>query len=246
MNPLQEAEFHLSIYHYFLWKSAQERARENASVQQQQNAAAVLATPAPATADPNPNAVDDGDKKRPAQVTATTNDDKAPPVTTEKSKEGEETPAAKPFAVTAPTPKLAESQRYQTLVDAMLQQFPQHLAHFPPQNSMMQNQMPPIITTLYMDYPAMQSEIFAARNRIAQLESMLAAASQPPTLNAKHVGITTTVPGKNKRKEPPAAAAGGDGAKAGGAAPKRVRLSIANRPDVPDGMYYAVCGVLLK
>jgi hypothetical protein len=81
MNAIQEAEFHLSIYHYFLWKNAQEGAN-----------------------------------------------------------------------------KSSNNNKYRLVVDVLLQQFPHHLAHFPPDDPRMLHEMPPLIHTLYVDYPALQRE----------------------------------------------------------------------------------------
>lgn len=265
MNPIQEAEFHLSIYHYFLWKTALEKAKENVNASNKE-AAVVAAAPA----EPDANAADDGDKKRPAKetnadsittTTRTTNDDgdginKAPAAETgeaETTTKGGTPPAdAEQSIASTGTPKLAvaspQSQRYQALADAMLQQFPQHLARFPSQNSTMMSSTPPVVTTLYMDFPHLQSEVFLARNRVSQLESVNQVTQNE---NAK---LKTDL-AKAKRKDPPTATA--TGAAAAESARKRTRLSaeateltedtsISSRTDVPDGTQLSVAARFLN
>jgi hypothetical protein len=227
MNPIQEAEFHLSVYHYFLWKSAQEKNRESA-LQQAAIAGATMPTaqalaPAAATTDSNSNEADTvggGNEKLQAFTKETTTNN-------DGNKEGEKT-LATPSAVAKPatptTPNIAASKRYQALVYAMLEQFPQHLAHFPPLNSMMTQACPPIITTLYTDFPAMQADLYVARNRIAHLENLM--------LNTSFQ--------QNKRKEAPGTATVGAGVRKRARVSPRTseptkRLSISNRLDVPDG-----------
>lgn len=110
------------------------------------------------------------------------------------------------------------------MVDATLEHFPQHLAHFNLKNAAMTQVRPPIITTLYSDFPAMQAEIDVARKRIAHLENRM---------------LNNSTFQNHKRKEPPGSwyrLTRSQSTLVGAENSKRTpKISISNRPDIPDG-----------
>lgn len=266
MNPLQAAEFHLSIYHYFLWQTAQEKAKEFAAAQPKE----VVLPPA---ADEQ-SAADElnGGKKHPSEDSANDEGGRASTASSEAADAGKDgavatvaaaasavatstteaaaavttaaRPAPKPNGAGVPIFSPKVSERCQALVDCMLEQFPQQLANFPHHNPIMLNATPPIIGTLYVDFPRLQSEVFAARHRIVQLESMV----QP--LQHENARLDREVQSLKRKGLTESDAAGGDAPS--GAARKRPRwnaaanmTNIASRPDVPDGRSCSLCpGVL--
>jgi hypothetical protein len=313
MNSVQEAEFHLSIYHYFLWRSAQEKEKEvaaaaAASSNRTTTRTVVVSTTRPFATEetnvpPGANAapVDPAEEEDDGHLVSNDANEKLVPAkpnegekaqhdicgaavpiaatATEATKAGESTcpttfdrvvvpatgPAPTATATVATNTQVqphsvatspSSSHSYQAVADALVQQFPHHVAHFSPANlsrlvvgspmMMMTMMTPPIVTTLYLDFPHLQSEVFAARNRIAQLESVV----QATQVENHHL---TTALAVAKRKEPPTStkATVEDENTADGTAAKRPRLngqasataasakkhmSLSSRPDVPEGM----------
>jgi len=137
MNPVQEAEFHLSVYHYFVWKAEQA---------QQQTGAASLEPPPPGSEEGN---------KKPAAKGGSPSKSKSPS-SAAKSKQDENYAGVK----------------YEAMAQAMIKHFPQHLSHFK-NNQALRTQMPPVISSLYLDLPALQTQNLSARTRIAQLEALV-------------------------------------------------------------------------
>lgn len=165
MNSIQEAEFHLSLHHYFLWRVVQEKIQEQEAAVQIPPVAAVAAGAAPTT---------------PTTTTTTT-----------RTPAGSATTATTPqtVATTAATNTLPVgvgfqhvmpavpdgSHRYQIMANLMLQQFPDHVTL---SSTHMFSQMaatPPIVTTLYQQLPRLQVDLFAAHNRVNQLERVVRA-----------------------------------------------------------------------
>jgi len=146
---MQEAEFHLSIYHYFVWKERQATAAATATTQEGPPTAPYNTAGGGGQQPPAPNTAD-GDKKLEAKK-------QGPP-----PDPGDKTTGAAPAA-----------EKNAAMAEAMLHHFPQHLAHFK-DSPALQNTIPPIISTLYIDFPALQTHNISTRARIAHLESMLA------------------------------------------------------------------------
>jgi hypothetical protein len=171
MNAHQEAEFHLSIYHYFLWKATQCTSRAEDTEPRKQNDADKIDLSHNDAVEAQENESNQ-ENHEPSTLTVATliagNDATSisrsitpPDVMAEQSDTGNASSSPKNNAWS-----------YQLAADIILQQFPQHV-HFFTNLFLKSRPFPPIITTLYKDYPRLQTDLTAAKNRIGQLETEL-------------------------------------------------------------------------
>lgn len=222
LNSYQEAEFHLSIYHYFLWKAAQEKSKGSARPHAENGGGPT------ADATPSPNVIvglSDHDEKQnnDSALENNGNGQKYGALTDGESNDGPDadSTAQKPSArVDNGGSAASSSQNFQQVADAILQQFPQHVDFFTPTFGSMdaaaQLSLPPVVTTLYKEFPRLQTELAAAQTRMGQLESVLLTKHyETVTLNNEVARLklqisfgpglppTPIAPQNNKRKDPP-------------------------------------------
>jgi hypothetical protein len=195
LSPMQEAEFNMSIYHFFLWQSVHKANKKQGALGPFQGTA--LPAAAAAAAAPSPES-------------------------------GKNKPAASPDL---------QSQKYRRLMEAMKKEFPEFPQQFDKFPTELQNQPPPIITTLYATFPGLQEETVNARNLIMQQNAEIQQYGLQLAVQ-RVVQQATTKMSPAKRKDPPRTAAApavpsGKRAKVGegGISPS---MSVAARADVPE------------
>jgi hypothetical protein len=183
MNSMQEAEFHLSCYHYFSWRAHQERSKEDASSPSGEPAA---------SSNKNPGGFQPNDANRGESCDQESSDS---------------------FMQVAAHEQKPSAEKFEAVADVLAKNFPQHLAHITKQNPMLR-MAPPIISTLYSDYPKLQRQIFTLRSQIAELQATTE--QYQNELNRKGDDVMPAT--KRKRLDRDAAA----------------EMNISDRPDVPE------------
>jgi hypothetical protein len=171
MNAHQEAEFHLSIYHYFLWKTTQCQSRDDNTKRGKQTDADVIALSKNYAVEAQENGSNQ-ENHEPSTSTVATSIIGKDSTSIARSINPPDVVAAQSDTGNASSSPKTNVRSYQLVADMILQQFPQHV-HFFTSQFQKSRPFPPIISTLYTDYPRLQTEFAAAKNRIGQVETEL-------------------------------------------------------------------------
>jgi hypothetical protein len=171
MNAHQEAEFHLSMYHYFLWKSAQCRALAEDVERGQHKDAYVMALSQKDSVEAQENESNQENHEPSTSTVAATIAGKDTSSISRSITPPDVMAEQSDTSNASASPK-NDDRSYQLVADMILKQFPQHV-HFFESQFLKSRPFPPIITTLYKDYPRLQTELAAAKSRIGQVETEL-------------------------------------------------------------------------